>query len=388
MSDSLCFIGEVTYLSQKGMGVVRNRTDGVTYFISETWPGDIGEFEISNRPLNNKKFGFAKLIRLIKPSIDRVDPPCTHHGRNGTGCSGCPWMIARYSSQLEQKRNRLVYALQRVGLETTQLTVPLVHSSPQSLGYRNRFQVKTNGKQLGYMVEGTHDLAPVDDCLVLNPTCRSLLRTMSASLPRIDWLPGEDRGWNSIDLDDEMTADQIRINEKRPFRQGNAAQNEAMRAWLAQKLAGQDCSGKVVELFCGSGNFTEIIAQADFSEIIACESDLKAIQTLKARRLERVSIWQVDLFLPFIWKSLKKAIVGAETLVMDPPRAGLNNIRGFFETFSSLNTVYYISCDVETFARDAKVFTGQGWVIKELQPIDLFPHTPHVEILAFFEKKA
>lgn len=54
MSDSLCFIGEVTYLSQKGMGVVRNRIDGVTYFISETWPGDIGEFEISNRPLNNK----------------------------------------------------------------------------------------------------------------------------------------------------------------------------------------------------------------------------------------------------------------------------------------------------------------------------------------------
>ncbi len=383
---SLYFIGEVTHLSQKGMGVVRNAASGLTFFVAGTWPGDIGEFEISNRSLNNKKFGFARLVRLTKPSPDRANPQCPHHGQDVTECSGCPWMIANYSSQLEQKRNRLYYALQRVGLDVAKFTVLPVYPSPRSFGYRNRFQVKTDGKQLGYVNESTHNLAPVNDCLVLNPVCRNLLKTMVASLPRADWLSEEGYDCNFIDLDDEIAVDQIQINQKRPFRQGNSTQNEVMKSWLGEKLTQQGSSGKVVELFCGSGNFTEVIAQAGFSEVIACESDFKAIQILKARQLERVSAWQVDLFQPFVWKALRKTVANATTLILDPPRAGLSNIHGFFETFSKLKTIYYISCDAETFARDARVFIQQGWVIKELQPIDLFPHTPHVEILAFFEK--
>lgn len=386
MADHLRFIGKVTHLSQKGMGVVRHEAAGLTCFVSGTWPGDIGEFEISDRPLNNKKFGFARLLRLIEPSTERVDPLCTYHGENGTGCSGCPWMIARYPSQLEQKRNRLIYALIRVGIDTTQLTVLPVHPAPQLFGYRNRFQVKTDGRQLGYVIEGTHDLMPVDDCLVLNTICGNLLKAMVASLPRVDWRPDKSHDWNFIDLDDEMTTDQIQLNQKRPFRQGNTAQNEVIKTWLAQKLAEGDSSGKAVELFCGSGNFTEIIAQAGFSEIIACESDSKAIQILKARQFERVRARQADLFQPLIWKILKKTVSDATTLVLDPPRAGLSNMRGFFEAFSRLKRIYYISCDPETFARDTRVFIRQGWVIRELQPIDFFPHTPHVEILTFFEK--
>jgi len=386
VSDHFRFVGKVTHLSQKGMGVVRHEKADLTYFISGTWPGDVGEFEVSDRPLNNKKFGFARLLRLIEPSTERVDPLCPYHGENGTGCSGCPWMIARYSSQLEQKRNRLLYALTRVGIDATQLTVLPVHPAPQLFGYRNRFQVKTDGRRLGYVIEGTHDLMPIGDCLVLNPACGNLLKAMVASLPRVDWLPSEGRDWNFIDLDDEMTVDQIQLNQKRSFRQGNTAQNEVIKAWLVQKLAECDSSGKAVELFCGSGNFTEIIAQAGFSEIIACESDFTAIQMLKARQFERVSARQVNLFQPLIWKILRKAVANAKILILDPPRAGLSNMRGFFEAFSKLKRIYYISCDPETFARDAKVFTQQGWVIRELQPIDLFPHTPHVEILAFFEK--
>lgn len=384
--DSLRFIGEITHLSQKGMGVIRHESSGLTYFVPGAWPGDIGVFEVSDRQLNNKKFGFARLVQLIRPSADRVDPLCPYHGRQGTGCSGCPWMIARYPSQLEQKRNRLIYALQRVGFDISQIQIPAVYPSALTVGYRNRFQVKTDGRRLGYVVEGTHDLAPIADCLVLNPVCQTLLKKMVASLPRDEWLPGEGYDWNFIDLDDEITFEQIRINHKRPFKQGNPAQNQIARTWLANRLTQEDSSGKAVELFCGSGNFTEIIAQAGFSEIIAYESDHQAIRALKARGLKQVSPRQVNLFEPYVWKMLKKTVIDAEVLVLDPPRAGLDNRRGFFEAFQCLKRIYYISCDPESFARDAWAFAKQGFVIREIQPIDFFPHTPHVETLAFFSK--
>lgn len=139
------FTGEVTHLSQKGLGVVRNEEESISYSVFGTWPGDWGEFEIIDQPLPNKKYGYAKLIQLIKASGQRQQPECDFLGANENACSGCPWMITNYASQLEQKRNRLIYAMKRVGFDMEQLNVPNVRPSPHLYGYRNRFQVKTNG---------------------------------------------------------------------------------------------------------------------------------------------------------------------------------------------------------------------------------------------------
>lgn len=129
-----------------------------------------------------------------------------------------------------------------------------------------------------------------------------------------------------------------------------------------------------------------MIAESKCSEIIAYESGLDAIKQLQAKHLPKVDARPIDLFKPFIWKILRKSIADADTLVLDPPRAGLKNMQGFFENFVALETIYYISCDHETFARDAWTFTKKGWSIAEVQLIDLFPHTPHIETLAVLRK--
>lgn len=373
-------------MSQKGLGVVRNEQEGISYFVFGTWPGDRGEFEVIDRPLNNKKYGYARLIQLIKPSDQRQQPECPFLGVNDDSCSGCPWMIANYESQLAQKRNRLIYALKRIGFDTEELHISSVHPSPQRYGYRNRFQVKTDGMKLGFVAEGSHQIAPINDCIVLNATCRSLLHAMRASLPREDWLPGIGYDWNFIDVDDDLPVEPIQLNQKRPFKQGNTAQSEWMKSWLRNKLKENLHLDKVAELFCGSGNFTEVIAESACSEVIAYESSLDAIKQLRARNLPKVDAHPIDLFKPFIWKILRKCIADADTLVLDPPRAGLKNMKGFFECFPALKTIYYISCDPETFARDASAFSRKGWKITEIQLIDLFPHTPHVETLAVLRK--
>lgn len=382
----MAFKGQITHLSQKGLGVVQNEQDGISYFVSGTWPGDYGEFEVIDRRLPNKKYGYAKLVQLLQPAVDRQHAPCPFLGTTETACAGCPWMIASYASQLEQKRNRFMYAMKRVGFDTGQLTIPPVHPSPLQYGYRNRFQVKTDGHQLGFVTEGAHQIAPIQDCLVLNETCRSLLHKLRDQLPQSDWQPVKNFDWSFIDVDDDLPFEHIRLNHKRPFKQGNSEQNTWIKAWLSAKIAENPAPQKIIELFCGSGNFTEILAASGCRSIIAYEVELDAIRQLKTKHLPNVDAQSIDLFKPFVWKTIKKVISDADTLVLDPPRAGLKNMKGFFEYFCTLKTIYYISCDPESFARDAWAFAQKGWTLTEIQLVDLFPHTPHVETLAVLKK--
>ncbi|MBK7365371.1 MAG: class I SAM-dependent RNA methyltransferase [Nitrosomonas sp.] len=382
----MAFKGQITHLSQKGLGVVQNEQDGISYFVSGTWPGDYGEFEVIDRRLPNKKYGYAKLVQLLQPAVDRQHAPCPFLGTTETACAGCPWMIASYASQLEQKRNRFMYAMKRVGFDTGQLTIPPVHPSPLQYGYRNRFQVKTDGHQLGFVTEGAHQIAPIQDCLVLNETCRSLLHKLRDQLPQSDWQPVKNFDWSFIDVDDDLPFEHIRLNHKRPFKQGNSEQNTWIKAWLSAKIAENPAPQKIIELFCGSGNFTEILAASGCRSIIAYEVELDAIRQLKTKHLPNVDAQSIDLFKPFVWKTIKKVISDADTLMLDPPRAGLKNMKGFFEYFCTLKTIYYISCDPESFARDAWAFAQKGWTLTEIQLVDLFPHTPHVETLAVLKK--
>ncbi len=377
------FKGKITHLSQKGLGVVKNDQNNLTYFVYGTWPGDIGEFEVIDKMLNNKKFAYAKLLQLIQPSLQRQAVLCSHAKLMDDGCTGCPWMIADYTSQLEQKRNRFVYAMQRSGFDVSTLTINDVHPAPQQYGYRNRCQLKTDGKTLGFISETSHQMIPIQDCMVLNDACRNLLQTALEQLPHADWQMHHNVDhWNTIDLDDEMQPESIRINQKRLFKQGNTHQNERIQNWLREKLEQHPKPGMAVELFCGSGNLTAIIAASHCTSIMAYESDAEAIQLLNNKHLPKVNAFTADLFNASIWTKLHKDVRNAEILVLDPPRAGLKKHRGFFECFSSLQTIYYISCNPETFARDTYFFKHNNWSIKDIQLIDLFPHTPHVEILA------
>ena len=181
------FTGTVTHLSQKGLGVVKNAQNNISYFVYGTWPGDNGEFETIDNTLFPYTTLFRSLIKLTQPSAQRQIPPCPFVSLEENACTGCSWMIADYTSQLEQKRNRFLYAMQRAGFDPAQLNVGAIQPAPQIYGYRNRCQVKTDGVKLGFVSENSQQIAPVNDCLVLNERCRSLLQTAIQQLPNNTW---------------------------------------------------------------------------------------------------------------------------------------------------------------------------------------------------------
>lgn len=376
------FTGFVRDLSHKGLGVV-DHPDGRTFFVRGCWPGDEAEFLV---PENAQKYDEVTLLRLLRPSSDRVEIACTHRGLTSGKCGGCPWMMANYASQLRFKEKRLRHALEKRGLQVSSVLQP-VHPSPRTLQYRNRVQLKTNGAQLGYVTENSNVFAPVDACLLLNEKLESLFQEVKACLPHPDWRPSGDHHWAYMDLDDGMTLSQVQVNKRRPFRQGNSEQNEKMRAWVKEKFQSLPRHWPIIDLFCGSGNFTEVLSELGFENILAVEVQGSALEELQNKALPGVRVLGLDMTEKGAWAKVARYQPHAKAILIDPPRAGLEKRRGLHKYLDNLEEIFYISCELDTFSRDAADLVSMQWQMQELSPIDLFPHTPHVEILSHFKKK-
>lgn len=375
------FQGLVMDVSVKGTGVVRH-PDGRIFFASGVWPGDLGEFQVVSE---RKKYGFAALVKLLEASQDRVSSVvCSHHGYDQNTCGGCPWLMIEYPAQLRMKESLVATQLKRAQLLEKVIPNPIWPSSAP-LGYRNRAQFKTDGKFLGFVASGSHKLIDIQDCVILTDTNRQTLRGLRELLPRQNWKPHPPQSWTYLEVDESVSsADQIRPNLKLPFRQGNEEQNQRMKKWLKSRLQEFSTQTMVIELFAGSGNFTQEIASMGFS-VLAVESSSQAIEALKSLDLPNTKTVTLNLFESKNWRHIKQYASLAEILILDPPREGFADLSSFVELCPNLRDIIYISCDLSSFTRDAQKLSKLGWKLQEVQPVDQFPQTPHIELLSYFK---
>lgn len=377
--DEKPFEGTVRDLSSRGHGVVAHPS-GRVYFVPGVWPGERGTFTPTSI---RGQTGQATLAELTERSPLRQAPPCPHHGFAPRSCGGCPWQFMAYDAQIAAKESRVRSAL--ASLVTENLIKP-IWGSPQEWGYRNRTQVKTDGREIGYVSAEENILAPVSDCLVLSDKNRQTLQQLRSTLPNPAWRSPKKQNWLELEFDEDIDAAHVEPGQKRPFLQGNSAQNERMRKWLSAACEAIDSDHKVVELFAGSGNFTEILEQHGFSEVFAIDSFAPAIEALSERGFERVKASRLDLFRDDAPTSLKKVISKSQVLFLDPPRDGMRLLGELLEAGRKLEWLIYVSCDVATFRRDVQFAMDAGFQAIEIQPLDLFPHTPHVELLSIFRR--
>lgn len=375
----MIFKALVKNLTIKGLGVV-DHPDGKVFFVEGVFPGEEGEF----LPLKEEKnYGFARLVKLLKPSAERVDPFCPLHGFAKGYCHGCPWMGLTYVEQVAQKQALLKQQLARAGLlevDTEQL--PFC-AAPEPRAYRNRAQFKTDGIKLGFVSdEGGKEIVDIPSCPILTEKMQQQLVALRQKLPCSAWKSSKGAQWNFIDVEETGS---FPLNERAPFRQGNNAQNQAMQDWVKAQLLKREDSCEVLELFCGSGNFTEVLVGSPAVErVTALEASKEAIATLKNKKLNKCKAYAVDLFDDAFLHKLKRWVVEPKLLLLDPPRAGFKGIGSCVEGLPSLEQILYISCDLATFIADALQLKKRGWLLKSVQGVDLFPQTPHIEVLAVF----
>ncbi|MFV8818432.1 class I SAM-dependent RNA methyltransferase [Haliea sp. E17] len=376
------FEGSVRDIASDGRAVVPH-PDGPVVFVPGLWLEERALIRVTGA---RGRAWQGEIVELLDASPARRPPPCRHHGfatpsDPAPACGACPWMFVNYPAQLACKQSRVEQAFERLG---TAGCVAPIWATPETLGYRNRAQLKSDGKALGFVAAGSRRIAPVEDCPVLSAHNRQLLQQLRAQLPNPAWRPRRGGEWTTLDIDEEVQLESVSVNARRPFRQANDAQNQRMRDWLAA-LASDFAGQEVLELYCGTGNFTQVLSAAG-ARVLALEGDDAAVDMLQQRNLPGVSARRVNLFAENAFEQLSPSVGSFEALVLDPPRDGLKVTRGLLPKKSRLHTVAYISCDLATLVRDVAYFQQHGFDVVSVQPLDQFPHTPHIECLVHLSR--
>ena len=386
--------------------------EGRVVFVPHTMPGETALVEIVE---DKGRFAFAQLVEVLSPSADRVEAPCPYFGSGG--CGGCQWQHIAYPTQLEYKVSILSDQLQRIG----KIPDPDVHAAlpdPSSWAYRNhaQFHPAVQGG-LGFKTTDDRSVVDVESCMILHPLLVELHEALDLSiegLRRLSLRAGTETGDRmivfemedyvppSLEVDvpvscvlllpDGEYANLIGSNHIVEHVGGHAYRVSAPSFFqvntrqanrlVSQVLAYLDLSGNetVLDAFCGVGLFTVEIAQRA-SLVVAVESALSAVDDLmeNTEHLDNVEVIEglVEGVLPELEISIDAAVV-------DPPRAGMN--RFALDALADMrpNRIVYVSCDPATLARDANRLTRKGYNLVQVQPIDMFPQTYHVESVSLF----
>lgn len=357
---------------------------GRVTFVPLAAPGDRVRVALHQE---KKTFARGEIRELVRPSDRRVSPPCPYFGR----CGGCQWQHVDRDTQLAAKTAivRRALALPDVNVETV--------SDPY--GYRDRARMvagrtSDGAVSLCFRARSSHDLVAVDDCRLLSPGLREALPRVRARLDgvavgtevamqaagariavRVGDRPfalaaGQD-GEGPIDL---ASADEPALTiEAGAFAQVGRVANRVLTE-AVRELVGSD-PGPTLELYAGSGNFTRFLV-AQTGEVVATDGDADARRA--GQRNVPAAQWLAPVAIP-----PGKVF---DTIVVDPPRAGLDTV-ALAAAQAARRQLVYVSCDPQTFTRDKKRLEAAGLGLAQVRAFDLMPQTYHVELVARFERE-
>ncbi len=339
------------------------------------------------------------LLQVLERSPWRVEAPCPHFGV----CGGCQFQHIDYARQLEIKREMVADLLRGEGSFAEPPVLPtLACAVPWRYRNQMRFSVNREG-QVGLTARGSHRLIPLDECPIAHASINQALRVLSQTpqpRPQVLVRCGAKTGQLLLqpapapevrshleaagfevreeDMEEELAGARFRIRPS-SFFQTNTAQAEQMAALVMRGLAlGPQMT--VADAYCGVGTFALLLA-SHAQRVIGIEESASAVRDAlwNVREAANVQILQgkTELVLP----TLAETIDG---LVLDPPRQGCQ--RPVLDALAErrIPRVVYVSCDPATLARDLKYLctTMAAYELVEVQPLDMFPQTAHIECVA------
>ncbi len=353
------------------------RDEGLVVFVDGAYPGEVVEAEVTKRA---DRHLMATVTEVLEPSVDRIDPPCPHFGP----CGGCQWQSASYPAQLRWKQEIVVDQLRFVGKLVDVEVLPTIAVGPE-YGYRNRMDFKITGGRPALNRAESHDLVPLEACLLLSPPLRQIFDKLARPLSgeRVTLRAGiktgetlalfdEERGR----LHEEVAGVEFQITS-RAFFQTNTPGAEKL-VDLVTEILNPRTDDVMLDGYAGGGLFSATVGREALA-VWAVESDQTALSDLNANARTKVvpkAFEQAKSQLPRFW----------DVAVVDPPRDGMG--RGGVTTLIAgrPRAIAYVSCDPATFARDARLLNDAGYRLDRVQPVDLFPQTFHIELVGAFTR--
>lgn len=398
-------------------GSALGRHNGRTIFVPYAIPGE----KITARIVQDRgRFAYAEGVMLLEPSEHRTQPRCPHFGPGR--CGGCHFQHIDYAAQLAFKQQVVAEQLARIGGIENAPVQPTI-GSPDPWSYRTHatFHVTAQGK-LAFVGTDEHTLIPIEECHIIRPELQELVEVIefeppedpneavnrvrmqvgSASDDRIVALSTEDDSLPGVEIDlpiqisflssDDVPQSLIGTGKVMyhmggrtfqstagSFFQVNIPQAEKLIELVLERLA-LTGSETVLDLYSGVGLFTAFLAERA-ALVTAIEGSPIAVDDAEANlsRYENVTLVE-----GLVEEALPELNATFDAIVLDPPRTGVEpaGLDALIETGARM--VVYVSCDPATLARDAKRLLAKGYTLTDVQPVDMFPQTFHIECVATF----
>lgn len=431
MRDGLIGPLAVKSLAFGGSGVARFGEKVV--FVRGAVPGDT----VWGRLLSEKRrYAEVQAVKFERHSSQRCEPRCPVFGE----CGGCQWQMLPYAQQLSYKEQMFADILRRHCRVERELVAPVLES-PLEWHYRSRVQFKCHALAdgrlaIGFFRSGSHFVIDIESCPVAAPIFNELLPVLkevlqkspyATKIPQIDMETGDDervrlvvhffgediaglerllaplrqeRGLTvyvqqgrksslhhiggSPDLLIEVDVPSLYLAYGAGgFAQVNLAQNRRMLTEALQ-LASPQPGWRVLDLYCGMGNFSLPFARR-VESLVAVEEFVGSVEQGRANA-RRNRLTNVE----FSARSARGACAalsgerGFDLVLLDPPRSGAKDVVADL-VGQRVPRILYVSCDPMTLARDLKVLLDAGYRLRESRPLDMFPQTYHLESLTLLE---
>lgn len=437
-ADQPIELARIRDLTSDGRGVAA--TAGKTVFVERTIAGELVRFKRMRR---HRKFDEAQLIEVLQAAPERTEPPCGFFD----ACGGCSLQHLLPEAQLAAKHRAMLDAFERIGEVQPIEIVPAL--AGRNTGYRRRARLgvrrvdKKERVLVGFREKHSSYIVDMTSCETLTPELSALLVPLSElieplsiarKIPQVEVSMGDhatslvfrvletptsaDRDallkfadTHSVDIwlqtggprtlaplsseyppaaltyalpefDVELTfgpLDFIQVNQD----MNRLMLNQAL-AWLGD-LSDQ----RVLDLFCGIGNFSLPLARSA-AAVVGVELDqvmvAKARANAAANGINNIEVHAADLSkteeLPDWWRG------GFDTVLLDPPRAGAQEALAPIAA-TGARTILYVSCHPGSLARDAGILEREhGYRLVRAGAMDMFPQTSHVESMALFRKES
>ena len=405
-------------LGQRGEGVAQDEAGAI--FVPYGLPGDLLRAEVEGER--------GRIVEIVEPARERIAPFCGYFG----DCGGCAVQALAPQPYEEWKRGLVIAALAHARVEARVLPLSDAHGAGRRRAtFHARIRHDGLNRQtidVGFMRARAHDIVNIDRCPILAPglagapaIARRLAQTLAQTGRPLDilattTLAGVDvdvRGVGKLDgrLRQQLVVlagelDLARLSnhgetlvEIRPplLQMGRAELSPPPGAFLQATDAGERTlaglvtaatGGKshIADLFAGVGTFS--LRLAEHAQVLAVESDAAMLAALaraahRATGLKTVTTQARDLVRrPLSPVELKDF----DAVVFDPPRAGAETqVRAL--AASHVPLVVAVSCNAQTFVRDARILIDGGYAMGDVTPVDQFRHSPHVEMVASFRKQ-
>ena len=421
-------------LSHDGRGV--GRREGKAVFVTGALAGETVRAQQTGRSRHHDE---ARTLEVVEASPDRVEPRCPHFGT----CGGCVLQHLDQARQIEAKQRALLDTLQRIGQVAAERTLPTLTDLAWGYRRKGRFSVRYVEKK-GKALVGFRETDPryVADLSV----CHTVVPEVGRRIPDIAALVGSLDGRRTLPLIEFIAGDDavaLVFRHLEPLSDGDLARlvefakssglavflqpggvDTVHALWpahvpLAYSIPGHDLTlafhpldfiqvnagingrmidsalelldvqpgDRVLDLFCGVGNFTLPLARRA-GQVVGVDVDAglagRARDNAARNGLGNVQFHACDLFADLRGEPWLRA--GFDKLLLDPPRAGAADVLAQLP-LEGIGRIVYVSCHPASLARDAGFLVHErGYTLKAVGALDMFPQTAHVEGIALFEK--